>query len=152
MSTESLKEKLARAKAQNTGTSRVQSPEKIPLVPAAQLAQLEQKQAAAPTPPSPVPNFAELEAIQGFDANNFLSLLSKLHTEVSNKAPGIPTYLKEISKNLNQYQELAYLLNDTQLEILTSGFFAMTNTKMAEVVVKSKKGAVTIDEAELLFS
>jgi hypothetical protein len=145
---QSLKEKLAARKAE--AAKQLVSPGAI-----ASIAKSEEV-AAQNGKTEEVPSIGssnQFESIQGFNGEAFLTLLNRFELELEAKAPGIASYLKEIHKNLNQYQELSYLLTDEQLNLVASGFFHVTDTKMAEVVVKSKskKATVTIDEAEKLF-
>jgi hypothetical protein len=119
------------------------------LIPAASIATAQELEAKAPIPPAP--NLAALEGIKGFDAAKFLETLEVFKEKIEEKAPGIANYLKDIHANLNQYQELAHLLTDEQLGLIVSGFFHITDTKMAEVVVKSRKQVASIDENIKLF-
>jgi DNA polymerase/3'-5' exonuclease PolX len=119
------------------------------LIPAASIATAQELEARAPTPPPP--NLTSLQAIQGFDAEKFLHTLEEFKVKIEEKAPGIANYLKDIHSNLNQYQELAHLLTDEQLGLIVSGFFHITDTKMAEVVVKSRKTVASLDENIKLF-
>jgi hypothetical protein len=166
MTTETVLQKLARireakekqAKVAATTTTTAEAM-KAPtassqLIPAATIATAQLAEEANGTEDSePTPTLLPnpLENIVGFDSRLFLSQLDKFKTCLETKAPGIANYLKDIHSNLNQYPELCHLLTDEQLGLIVSGYFDYTDTKMAEVVVKSRKGKVSVNEAEKLF-
>lgn len=92
------------------------------------------------------------QKLEGFNANEFVSLLPALRSALDTKAPGIASYLTKINENLNQYQELAHLLNEDQLALLTEGFFFLTDTDIAKAVTKKNSRAVmTIDLVDKMF-
>ncbi len=163
--TETIQQKLARIRAEKAGTPSTTSKQLIPATTIAAAQVVEQQIKEQSTSNSNVATTSDttstetlptliadpLETIVGFDYHKFNGLLSRFAVELEKKAPGIPNYLKEIHNNLNQYPEIVHLLNDTQLNLICSGYFHYTDVKMAEVVVKSKKGKVSVDEAATLF-
>lgn len=95
---------------------------------------------------------ADAKELEGFAAEEFVGILPQLQAALDAKAPGIAGYLGKINENLNQYQELAHLLNEEQLGVICSGFFFLTDTNMAAAVGKPRsKKTMTAAMAEALF-
>ena len=95
---------------------------------------------------------ADAKELEGFAAEEFVGMLPQLQAALDAKAPGIAGYLGKINENLNQYQELAHLLNEEQLGVICSGFFFLTDTNMAAAVGKPRsKKTMTAAMAEALF-
>lgn len=155
---ETVLEKLARIRAAKEAGSQTTkgATASSQLVPVATIAAAQvREEASASTSvtaePTPSLNINPIEQIVGFDSAKFLRTLDEFKVNLEKSAPGIANYLKDIHANLNQYPELCHLLTDEQLGLIVSGYFSYTDTKMAEVVVKSKKGKVSVNEAEKLF-
>ncbi len=93
----------------------------------------------------------EMSKLEAFDTAKFVANMASLHTALEAKAPGIAGYLRDINRNLNQYQELTHLLNDEQIGVIVSGLLFMSDTQIATVKATSKRGALDMTDLEALF-
>lgn len=153
---ESVKEKLARLKAQNDKNIAVNSTSDAAEGNMGLMADGGGMNNIARFMPKEIDipdNFIQAQVkFPEFDAKQFATILSHLESAIEKQAPGIMNYLQEISTNLLQYPELTHILTNEQLHIICSGIFFETDHNMATVIARSKNRELTIDEGRHLFS
>lgn len=144
---QALKARLEASRAaQPAGT---QAPALIPQAAIQQAAQVQATPQVSEVEASLLAIPQDMRALEKFDPLAFVTKLANLRQQIEAKAPGVAQYMQEINKNLNQYPELAHLLNDSQLAALTAGLFFLTDTKIAEAVMGKKSGKKVFSESEL---
>lgn len=81
------------------------------------------------------------EELIGFNTDAFLSNLQNLDAATVEKTPDIRTFSNAIRKNLEEYPELVHILNDRQLQIITSGVLTLAGVETAPKTESGKKAA-----------
>lgn len=72
--------------------------------------------------------------IQGFDAENFSNRLGRMYIALLKDEPQLRSLLELTAKNLKQYEELSYLLNEAQL-----GLYFDISMHLKGIYIKAKK-------------
>lgn len=95
----------------------------------------------------------DMDTLEGFNPKEFLDLLPNLAAAIEVRAPGIAGYVQQINTQLNEHEELTYILNNDQLNIICSGLLFLTNSNMADAVSKSRGTRIlSLTESTAMFT
>lgn len=156
--TSSLAAKLAGLQSRSKLSARLADP----TIAARAKAATEQAEAAAQVvevPPELLELNQSLTSIDGFPAEELQRNLASVYKAIEQDQPDLPLFLENISKQMRQYEELAYLLTDDQLGLFFNGVMKHTNANIKTAKPKKtaaslelqlqKEGGMKLDDLEL---
>lgn len=156
--TSSLAAKLAGLQSSSKLSARLADP----TIAARAKAATEQAEAAAQVvevPPELLELNQSLTSIDGFPAEELQRNLANVYKAIEQDQPDLPLFLENISKQMRQYEELAYLLTDDQLGLFFNGVMKHTNANIKTAKPKKtaaslelqlqKEGGMKLDDLEL---
>lgn len=80
----------------------------------------------------------DIYVLEGFDSEKFIENMQAVSSRMDQEVPEIKVFIKEILLEMRRYEELAYLLNDNQIGLITGGVLKIKGIEIATPAKTSK--------------
>lgn len=90
--------------------------------------------------------------IEGLDPERLVHNLEELQVGLEQGDSRIKSYMKEILQNLKQFPDLAYLLSDDQIGLISRGSLQQANVQIAVTTAKKKSATKKVASKDLDLS